>query len=209
MTNRIEKLAVLGLILAMTPLSAIAVPIGQGAFSGSETLINYDSHAHGTVITNQYSGLGAIFNNTNGTTTADSDVGGVLISNSNPNVAFVELGRGGVQEISFSGSVRLFGTWFETSLGESLILDVFGTSGLIEQVTEIGTNLGANLLEGFIGVQTNEDIVRVELRSSTDGFNFAIDDTRFEGIAVPEPSILALLGIGFIGMAAVRRPKKY
>ena len=67
---------------------------------------------------------------------------------------------------------------FIISLGQQLIMDVYGDQGFIETVFETGTVNSQNALEGFIEAEHAAGITHVEVRSSSSGFNCAIDDLR-------------------------------
>ena len=175
------------------------------SFSGNETVINYDLLAEQEIITNQFANVGALFETINGVSVADSSIGNLFDFASPPNAAFVNVNTGGFLRISFDEPQRRVGTQFETSRGQELILDAFGESGLLETVTVQGDVNGQDLLEGFIGVENVLGIVKVEIRSSTDGFNFGIDDTRFESI--PEPTAATIL-CSFVVLVAFRRDRR-
>ena len=194
--------AILRVLIVFT---AIAVPsrtatadlIGIGDFSGNETVIDYDDLANGEIITNQFAGLGIIYDTINGTTTADAFIGGLFDNGSLPNAAFVVLNSGGFLRLNFDTPQLRVGMQFGTSLGEQLIMDVFGTDGFLETVSLAGSLNSFGVLEGFIGVENAAGITSVEIRSSTDGFNYGIDDTRFE---IPAPATLPLLVLsGLLG----------
>ncbi len=179
--------------LASLNEAATAGLIGVGDFSGNETVIDYDNLAGGEIITNQFAGLGVIYDTINGSTDADVFRGSLFDNGSLPNAAFVELGSGGFLRLSYGTLQTRVGTQFITSSSEELIMDVFGDSGFLETVSVSGSQNSHAVLEGFIGVENTAGISSVEIRSSTNGFNFAIDDTRFE--VFPEPTTLILLDI--------------
>ena len=57
---------------------------------------------------------------------------------------------------------------------------------------------------GFIAANFS-NISKLEIRSDRGGSWFAIDDLQFGATSVPEPTSLALLGLGLFGVAAARR----
>jgi hypothetical protein len=67
----------------------------------------------------------------------------------------------------------------------------------------------------FVGIQSDtaniryvviaNDNLSVDPNWGVGGLTTFFDDFTFEAIAAPEPSALALLGLGLLGLAAVRR----
>jgi hypothetical protein len=107
-----------GLMLLSGP--AKAVPIGISGFSGSESVIDFDSLTGGVVgagdvSTAQFTGQGVTFNNPDFDTRANMDEAALLSTNSGPNVALVEQGGGSSgpnvppQELIFSVPVKRVG----------------------------------------------------------------------------------------------------
>jgi hypothetical protein len=204
-----------------TTRQAGADQIGPGAFSGSATLIDFDNLTGGTtvntgdIITNQYAGLGVIFNNPDKVTRANaSPIGAEAVAASKPNIAFVLQASGGApvapQELLFSVPVNLIGMEFFLTQGANITLAVYdSTNTLLESLTLNGTYQGSGDLDaGFIGLQESTNIAKATVTSNGGSFNFSIDNVRFEGAAaVPEPASLVLMGAGvvFLAGSALRR----
>lgn len=71
----------------------------------------------------------------------------------------------------------------------------------------VGSTLATPILDsnwGFIAANFS-NISRLEIRSDRAGSWFAVDDLQFGATSVPEPTSLALLGLGLFGFAAARR----
>lgn len=102
--------------------------------------------------------------------------------------------------------------------------DIFGTlvnvdGGAIDSFTvegfdSLGTSLGASSLKGL---DPNSDLIsqlgftsvdRLRITSSPDRYRISAVDVSFVSSAVPEPTILTLLGLGLAGLAATRRRKR-
>jgi len=129
--------------------------------------------------------------------------------------AFVEVVNNstGGQIITFADSfnVHRVGTNFGINLSQTMNIKIFNTTGVFieeyytsEGLTRATSALG-NLRESFICVETNQAIGKIELRSSTPGFNFGIDDIRFEdsslnappaAVAAEDPAEMAKLATG-------------
>ncbi len=104
-------------------------------------------------------------------------------------------------EWEFLGGAPVHGFAFElldnnTTTGESF--SVFGPSGLLGSFTPPGT-AGAQ----FVGVVSDQELVRASFDEDTTGDDIAIRDFRFS--SVPEPSTVALLGLGLLGIAVKGR----
>src|SRR5437867_3376548 len=87
----------LGAVLVLSAVSsAQATPIGIGAFSGSETVINFDNLTGGSeifagdIVTTQYADLGVTFNDPDYPARSNQNLQPFFSGSSAPNVLFVQ-----------------------------------------------------------------------------------------------------------------------
>jgi hypothetical protein len=211
--------------ILIVPVHASATPIGPADFSPSAQLVNFDNLTGGNsiftgdVITNQYAAQGVVFNNPDYPMRANaSPIGSNAITDSKPNVAFVQQHdgtQGRPLQLLFDPPVSKVGMQFFTSFGSTITLEAFDSGGhSIESQTLTGTNFGssAQLLEGFIGLGETTPIAMAQVSSHSTAntvFNFDIDDVRFQG--VPEPNCVFLAGMAALGLLARRHfwPRAY
>jgi hypothetical protein len=182
---------------------ALARPeVGPEAFSVNATLLNFDELDGGTTLQNgevlstQYAHQGVVFVNPSYTSRASMIAAILFEENSDPNVIYADQGGGSnnnapPQEIVFSVPVSRAGFWFGTGPDDTVHLQAWGQSGLLEEIASMGALLGPNFREGFIGIERPERItmVRVYSRRPTPAFfvrNFEFDDVRFEWACYPD-----------------------
>ncbi|MDF1845305.1 MAG: PEP-CTERM sorting domain-containing protein [Rubripirellula sp.] len=115
----------------------------------------------------------------------------------------------GVFAIEFSTFVNRAGLLLSavSSVGARLTWDVssFSTSGILETAS---FSQPANGQAVFAGFERSENISGLLItKTSSEPFTFW-DDVRYESAAVPEPTSLAIFGIGALGMIGTRRRRK-
>jgi hypothetical protein len=217
---RTVYLVVLGLLVVVIPVStSYAVVVGSGAFSPSPIAINFDnliggtSFDSGTVVTNQYASIGATFVNPDfqnyATMIFVPSEPGASLPNSLSIIQHDQISSGNQLgrplQIIFATPMLRVGMIFGTSTNSTITMSAFSLDGTL---LESSTISGARLF-GFIGLQEAGGIGHVELysrstiRPNSQNFNFDIDNVTFD--PVPEPSSLALLALGAIGLFARRR----
>jgi hypothetical protein len=189
-------------ISALAPGSAAAIPIAipQSAFSGTETVIDFNSLAPGTPITTQFLAEGVTFS------------GGLY-------AGFPSFGQAQNFEpfttntapitIDFSSAMLRTGFDVVTVNEEDLVVQVSAYSGnLLVQTGEIQFMTGAT--STFAGIEDVDGIDRLVLSAVGPSFHgFVIDNFRFEAAAIPEPSAALLFPAGmFLAASCIRRRQR-
>jgi len=208
-------------------LSLEASTISSSGFSNTATMINFDGLAGGncnlcgTSVTNQYSSVGVLFNNPTypGGETTDTNLTASFPNASAPNLLYVE--QGGMLsdppaqpfQILFSVPVTAVGFDFGSSTMASIELDAYGLGHqLLETENFVGDPAQIGLA-GFAGLDELTPIVELDVSyhpwiDPTRTLSFSIDNLEFQGGSAPEPSTLALITAGFLGMAFRRNRAK-
>jgi hypothetical protein len=217
------SLKLAGALLSVLSLEGSAIT-SPAAFSGSATVINFDDLAGGNCnlcgpsVTNQYSAFGVTFNDPTplSQATADTNLTASFPNASAPNLLYV--GQGGMLsdppylpfQILFSVPVTMAGFDFGSSGDAYLQLDAYGAGHqLLETMNFVGTPAQIGLA-GFAGFQESVPIAELDLSYHPNSnnlrtFSFSIDNLRFQGSPVPEPSTISLIAVGVLGIAAARR----
>lgn len=191
-------------------------PIDPSVFSSQSTIIGFEDlgggncNGCGTIVTNQYSLFGVIFENPSfpDEATVQTNLTFSVPNASGVNILYVR--QGGLVgdapadpfQIFFSSPVHRAGFNFLTSADALIRLQVFNGNLLVESV-EFAGDPAALGWGGFAGLQSLTAFTRLEVSSyplleTSRTLNFAFDNLQFE--AIPEPSSMML---GLIGLACV------
>jgi hypothetical protein len=207
---------VASLTLLLTSATATAVPIGTADFSGSETVIDFDSIAVLTLVTDLGSGVSV--NESLVIPLIDSSIDQSLITPPNGLINRDSLGgtTGGF-EFVFTDSINRVGAYTAAGFGQDVSIQIFDADGaLIETifgradgVLPVGSGGG---VQGFLGVESQTDIARAVFTLSAPGALFPLDTLRFEAVdfgggVIPEPNtaLLALVSLVMVRMGVRAR----
>jgi len=200
-------LALLAVLLSPMAANAGLIQIGIGGFSGGETVETYGL-LQTFVPVDGVTFSGVLHNFTvGGVLSLDARIGSGPGDTNNITVANIEGDAAGILSLLFPGLQSRAGFGFALSSGGSAVIELFDVSNIsLGSITLLGVP-DPSSAGGFLGVESSTLFSRAEV-SFLSSSRFAFDNLRFENVAVPEPSTLALLGIGLAGIGFARRRKK-
>ena len=205
-TSRVRTVPAAIAILALATCVLVDVtfgaPVGIGGFSGSETVIDFESLSNGELVTNQYSGLGVVFS---GGLNEDTFPGSSIQGNQE-GVNFVS--GGSTITATFSTPQNRAGALVAGSISgnDNIFIEAFlGVVSVDSFTFNTGTTIlpGGTLPSVFAALEvlgTGFDSLQITRTDSNTAFS--MDDFRFE---VPEPTTFTLAGLGLLGIGCYRR----
>lgn len=191
-------------VLASATLAANASTIGLGSFTGSESIIDFNSATIGSA-TGAYTTQGVTFTTSSNSYMIQSCGGGCILGTTG--AALNTSGAGNDLTVLFSTGISRFGMNFGTSSTggplSAIVTAYDSTGGIVESVSF------PSFGNAFLGFDFASAVSRVVIdRTDSTGYFTFIDDVRFvEGGSVPEPGSLALLGAVALAGALTRRRK--
>ncbi|RVT88373.1 PEP-CTERM sorting domain-containing protein [Inhella crocodyli] len=200
--HQMIKTLVLAFAALCTSFQASAAPVGVAGFD-SPTLIDFNDAPSGLINT-FYVGNGVKFVNLSGTYSYDTGTGsGASKSATN----FFDVPGFPNGEALFSNLMVRAGFFITANDADDTTVYAYKGATLVgfETFNTSGNGVGGS----FVGVEFTSgfDRIVIDTFGPVNGA-FAIDDFRFEAASVPEPTSLALLGLGAAGFGFTRLRKK-
>lgn len=203
----------LGVLAALSATGALAVPYTNyatfQAAAGPLTLEDFDSSpwpADGSVLTQPVVNLGVSW------TSNDNLISTSVNPRSAPGMISDLDGVNNLDQIDadLPAGVRAAGGWIAGD--NTVVMTAFDSSNAILEV--VSNNSGGFFANHvFLGVTTNADIDRVELRCPPVGAggadDFLLDDFEFGSAdRIPEPTTLSLVALGLLGYLRRRKARR-
>lgn len=107
--------------------------------------------------------------------------------------------------LEFSEAVLGFGFWLFDDGNSSIDSYRLSANGGVSSIIDANPGLGGHIIEGFLGVVDTAGITSITVQSANGFGSFEVDNLQLATMPVPEPSILALIGLGLVGLGFSRR----
>ncbi|MBT1450152.1 hypothetical protein KJ365_04610 [Glaciecola sp. XM2] len=169
------------------------------------TVIDFESTALGTSITNQFASLGVSMSATpNGLTVQDDVFGSNPIGNRALRVEW----NGSTQSVAtldFAAPISFFGAYFiDNRALVNTSIDLYNAGVFVASVSTTGET--GNSAEWW-GVVANagETFTQAVFTTTASGDGFGMDNLTFSTVAVSSPAALTMLGLALVGLFFTRR----
>lgn len=192
---------------------ATAISSESDASLTGATLVDFESGPTGTFVSQSFGGLGIAAQNTAYATSATFSVDGDFAGNYNTRGRYHITNYGtSFQQLrfDFGGATSAFGFLFGAS-DSTWVLSAYNAGGLLESLN-IGAVYASNAGD-FFGLSNLAGATYAILTQLQDGYYSGggvdyvfVDNFRYvAGNSVPEPTPMALLALGLVGLAVTRR----
>lgn len=183
-------------------LAIAAVSVSTAA---SAALVSFDDLPVGSVITNQYAGLGVVFSGWENdaqvsltTSNVYSPTYGNYLGNSADGTSFPSQ-RWDEVRLDFAALASNVSFKLYSHGDLAITFNAYDASDNLLETIVLSSEPWGNVVFGSSG------IARISAFQPNDGWYWAMDEVSFDSSSVPEPASLALLGLGVIGLAFSRR----
>jgi hypothetical protein len=202
------KISKLISIISMAALSSVlmtanASQITQAEYDAASNLVNFNTIGNGTLIATQYTANGVTFSGQ----IAGQTSGDGVFSSTSANTYYAP-GRTDQWGAKFSGTVSSVGFYAEYWQQDVITLGVYNNNVLLGtyNFNKPNNNIFSTHLIGVTDSNAFDEI-RFSISGSSNHF-FNMDDFKFQTATqqnVPEPTSIAMLGLGLAALAYRRR----
>ncbi|MEM7409975.1 MAG: hypothetical protein AAF430_07065 [Myxococcota bacterium] len=193
--------------MLVLPSVATASGIDFDAFSGNETVIDFEDIAPNELITDQYAAegvrfAGGLFGDAFGFTSIQGNQEGANFASGEPIQNPIS--------ISFLSSPELVGMWVggQQNSVDTIRLEAFRDGMLVDAIHVVPDTVapGGTIPSRFAGLFVMGGIDVLEVSRITGNGSFSIDDLRFETPPIPEPSAALIFAVGaLLSRASIAR----
>lgn len=107
-------------------------------------------------------------------------------------------------ELTFDQPQAHVGAFVTGEAGSTITLEIYGEDGTLLESASLAAVPIDEWIDNFLGLGSEEGIVRVVFRGHDFGLDALLFDDSFP-VAIPEPGTLALVAAGLLGLGTLRR----